>query len=576
MNKFFYVVILFLVITIEQTFSNDKKIALLYPEYTLSIPGENKTWIQQNYYQWELFLIQNKFKYDVIKDSDLEGGLSGDYSTLVLPAVKSLSSTEINVIKDFLSEGNSIFATKSMGVLDVDGKWRGWNELEEIFGLSFVSETSEKEYSKIHSLFGGTPLSHNIPPGFRLQITTYDRPIEVKVNSQNTKSIGYWQNSEIPFEGKRSSDNSTSIVYGKYGKGKFVWMGFEYSAVVGAKKHQQYANQLLVNIINWLNDELIIQFDTWPKGAKSAAVFSVDVEFKFDYINNALDLFENEKLPLQFYVLAESIDTLSLTRLNKIGDVGLHGDEHTLFKWQDYNTQLSRLSNAESIVESLIGKRTISFRPPETAFDNTTMDVMNDLNFKILAADIIEDRAVPQFPDDHPKIMIIPKTGFDDFDIFQRLKMENTIDQANRYLLDFYRTYEEGGLYSLNFHTQMQCRKEFIDALIKPIQEIKSKNVWITTHDQVYEWWEKISNLKLSVHRIEDNNYFVEIINTGTTKIDDVVISIAKNNFTDLSNLQIITNGRNLEFEIDINLEQIKLPLPTIYPSQTITMNLSY
>ena len=390
-----------------------------------------------------------------------------------------------------MNNGNSVFSTCSMGVLNPDGQWKGWDDLEQIFGISFVSEIPQKEASKIHTIFGGTAFSSNISPGFRLQITTYDKPIEVKINSANTFPLGYWQSSDVLFEGKNKTDNTTSAVYGNYGKGNFVWLGFEFSAIVGSKEHQNTAENLFKNIINYLSNNLIVQFDTWPNGKQSAAVLSCDVEFKFNFINNALDLLEKENMPAQFYILTESIDYQSFERLKKIGDVGLHGDDHVLFKWQDYNTQLNRLTNGLAALEKLTGKKPIAFRPPETFYDNTTLEVMKALNVNVLSSDFIEDRAVPQFLENYPGLLIIPKTGYDDYDIFQRLKIENIADQSKKYILDFNRTYEEGGLYSLNFHTQMQCRKEYIDALRLPIEEIKSKDVWITTHDRVYDWWKK-------------------------------------------------------------------------------------
>jgi peptidoglycan/xylan/chitin deacetylase (PgdA/CDA1 family) len=573
--RFGYILFLFTLLYAD-SYANDKKVALLYPNNTIMLPSENSSWLTDNFYRWELFLMQNKFKYDIIKDDDLESGLSDDYSLLILPAAKCLSEKEFLSIKEFMSDGNSVFSTWSMGVYTTEGKWNGWENLEQLFGFNFVSEIPEKEGSRIHSIFGGTPVSTNIPAGFRLQVTTFDKPIEVRINSSNTLPIGHWQNSLIPFEGKNEIDNTTSAVYGNFGKGNFVWLGFEFSAVVGSKQHQEVANYLLKNIINWLTDDLIVQIETWPNGKQSAAVLSCDVEFNFSYINNALDLLEEGKLPAQFYILTESIDYQSLERLNKIGDVGLHGDDHIVFKWQDFNTQLNRLSNGMTSLEKLTGKKPIAFRPPETSFDDITLDAMSSLNMHILSSDLIEDRAVPQFLESHPEILVIPKTGFDDYDVFQRLKIENVDDQSKRYILDFYRTHEEGGLYSLNFHTQMQCRREFVNALIKPIREIKTKDVWITTHDRVYDWWVKRSKLKLNTKLIDNKNYLVEIDNQIEEQIDDVVIGLHKKNFANLGSIQITLDGKQLDYMVDFNLQTITIFLPRIYPKEIKRVSISF
>ncbi|HAB51608.1 MAG: hypothetical protein A2315_08715 [Ignavibacteria bacterium RIFOXYB2_FULL_35_12] len=569
-------ILIFITIFCTNLSAQQKKIALLYPQNTIALPSENTLWLTDNFYRWELFLIQNKYKYEIIIDDDLEDGLSDEYTLLILPAAKCLTENEIRSIKEFMNEGNSILSTLGIGVFDPVGKWKGWGDLEQIFGVSFVSEITQKEGSRIHTLFGATPISSNIPPGFRLQITTYDKPVEVRIMSENTFPLGYWQNSIIPFEGKNKIDNTTSAVFGNYGKGNFVWLGFEFSAVVGAKEHQKTSNQLFKNIIHWLTDELVVQLETWPNGKQSAAVLSCDVEFKFNYINNALDLLEQENLPSQFYILTEAIDYPSFERLKKVGDVGLHGDDHLLFKWQDHNSQLSRLSNGIITLEKGMGRKPIAFRPPETFYDKVTLDAMDALSLNILASDNIEDRAVPQFLESHPKLLVIPKTGFDDYDIFQRLKIESINEQANRYILDFNRTHEEGGLYSLNFHTQMQCLKEFVDALIQPIQEIKSKDVWITTHNHVYDWWLKKNKLELKTKLIGDKNYIVEIENGGEADIDDVVLSLSKKNFSDLSTIEIMLDGRSLDYASDFVTQKIKVAVPVIRSKETKLVSISF
>lgn len=565
----------FIILVSSNISAQNSKIALLYPQFTISLPTENSNWIKDNFYRWELFLMMNKYKYDVLQDSDLDDDLSSDYSLLIIPAARSLGEKEIQSIKNFMANGNSVLATWGLGVYDLDGKWKGWENLEQLFGVNYSTEITQQESSRIHSLFGGTPISSKIPPGFRLQITTFDKPIEVKISSPNTFPLGYWLNNEIPFEGKNKSDYTSSAVYGSFGKGKFVWFGFEFSAVVGTKMHQANANQLLNNSIHWLKDDLIVQFETWPDGKKAAAVLSCDVEFKFSYINNALDLLETENVPAQFYILTESIDNSSFERLKKIGDIGLHGDDHVLFKWQDYKTQLTRLSNGIGILEKLVNKKPISFRPPETFYDNITLDVMDDLNIKILSSDFVEDRSVPQFLESHQNILIIPKTGFDDYDVFQRLKIEDVELQAKRYILDFNRTYVEGGLYSLNFHSQMQCKKEYVSALNEPIEEIKSKDVWITTHDQVYDWWVKKSQIKLSINIIDDKNQIIEIFNDSDQEIEHFSISLYKKNFTLLSDLKLQLNGQELQYTPDYINQKIKVILPKIFSKETIKLNVS-
>jgi hypothetical protein len=563
-------------ITAIELIAENQKIALYYPELSISVESENANWLIENFYRWELFLVQNKFKYDVIDDSDLETISSSEFTMLILPAARCLSEDQIVSIRDFLTEGNSVLATWGLGVYNEKGEWKGWGNLEELFGAKFIAEIPQSDISKIHSIFGSTPLSSEIPAGFRLQFTTYDKPLEIKIQSGNTYPIGYLLNSNIPFEGKKETEYTTSAVYGGRGKGKFVWFGFEFSAIVGHKEHQKAANTMLINAVQWLSNGFIVQPETWPNGYQSAAVLACDVEFKFDYINNALDLIDLEPIPLQFYILTESIDLSSFDRLRNYGEIGLHGNDHLSFKFQDLELQKERLSSGINELVKLGSKKPIALRPPETYYDETTLKAMTILNMKILASDFVEDRAVPQFFENYPEIMIIPKNGFDDYDIFQRLKLESVRAQAEKYVLDFRRTHAEGGLYTLNFHTQMQCRKEYVDALLNPIEEIKARNVWTTTHDKVYDWWLSKSKIKTVTKVLDERNLQVEVENNGEKKIEGLTFNIYKKDFFDFSDIEVFLDSQKYDYTTNYDKSRISVIIPIIQPKEIIQLKINY
>lgn len=572
----FLFISLFILFNSPKSFAEKSRIALFYPKKTIQMLTQNGDWLINNFYRWELFLTQNKFNYEVIYDEQLEDISTDDFSLLILPSAKYLSGEDISAIKRFMEYGGSVIATAGFGVLNENGGFAGWKNLEQLFGLKFVSEISEKEYSKIHSIIGGQAFSTNIPPGFRLQLTTNDKPIEVKINSDITKPLGYWLNNDAPFEGKAKSERTTSAVYGKYGRGKFVWLGFEFSSVVGAKEHTKIANQLWLNLINWLSGGIVFYLETWPEGHQCAAVISCDVEEKFPLINNALDILEKEIIPAQFYILTESIDFPSFIRLSKFGDIGFHGDEHTLFKWQSFDHQLQRLNNGIKFLMELTGKKPISFRPPETFYDDLTLAAMSEAGIRVLTSDFIGDRAVPQWLENYQDILIIPKTGYDDYDAFYNKKLKLSSEQSDLYIKDFLRTYEEGGLYTLNYHTQIQCRPELVEALIDPIKLIKSKNVWITTHDSVYYWWLAKEKINVVCRNLNDGKFTVDITNQNENDMKSLVLVIHMNNIWDKGLLKAISNNILLNVEKDFTEDKYKIKIPLISAGKAIQIKIEF
>ena len=119
------------------SYSKDEnsKVALLYSGYSEKLLPKTSTLVHDQITFWELFFIQNKINYAVITDDDLESGLSDDYSVLVLPNSIVLSDAELNNVKLFLSDGNSVFANKIVGEKDENGKDRGKEILNTLFGF---------------------------------------------------------------------------------------------------------------------------------------------------------------------------------------------------------------------------------------------------------------------------------------------------------------------------------------------------------------------------------------------------------------------------------------------------------
>jgi hypothetical protein len=228
------------------------------------------------------------------------------------------------------------------------------------------------------------------------------------------------------------------------------------------------------------------------------------------------------------------------------------------------------LKNSIDILEKQSSREVISFRPPETRYDEETIKALKNLHIKILSSDFIEDRSVPQYYDDMENILIIPKTGYDDYDIFHTLKIRTYVEQAERYLLDYRRTSEEGGLYNLYYHSQIQCLKDYVDALEICINQFKADKAWITTADKVYEWWSKREKLFITPRKLSDDQYIVEITNNNDSTVEDVVINFAKNNLND--NFGIRDNKNSIPY-FSYNPEQklVKIFTGTILSKETKT-----
>ena len=556
------------------SYSKDEnsKVALLYSGYSEKLLPKTSTLVHDQITFWELFFIQNKINYAVITDDDLESGLSDDYSVLVLPNSIVLSDAELNNVKLFLSDGNSVFANKIVGEKDENGKDRGKEILNTLFGLSYQGVIEKSELSKIHSIKGNTSLSINIPAGFRLRVDASNLPIKAKVNSIHSHALGYWYKDDFPYAGLPDDSLTTAIAYGTKDKGKFVWIGFDFTEVVGSKTHQEALNNLLINSISWLQGKNSTWVETWPNGKNSTVIVSCDVEFEFDHIINAIKILNQEKIEGQYYILTDVMTTGAMNQILKNGDIGLHGDNHEVFKFQPYEQQYKRLDAARNILEQKSGRKVLGFRPPETVYDNKTIEALKNIHFAFLASDNIEDRSVPQYFDNDKDLLIIPETGYDDYDILIRFKIEDYHKQAERYLLDYKRVNDEGGLYVLNYHSQLQCLKDNVEALRICIDEFKKHNSWITTANEVNDWWRVKNNLSASIKNEYDDSLKIELRNKDSIKAVNVAVGLYYVNLNLNSNFSVSSANKDLKYDFDKENNQLRIYVDELNPFQSKTI----
>ncbi len=198
------------------------------PAECLAEPPVGSTWLNDNLSTWEKFLDNLKIKYDIISDNTVETGKHFKYKLIVLPGTKSISSEEALQLKKYLEQGGSVFATGGIGTYSDDGKWRGWEFLNQVFGIEFSYELKPNEFSKIHTVCGSLPITANIPTGFPLKVATWDRPMAVEVLDPRTTQVSFWYNYRLD-DGlvREEIKKSAGIAFGNYGKGRFMWMGFQ-------------------------------------------------------------------------------------------------------------------------------------------------------------------------------------------------------------------------------------------------------------------------------------------------------------------------------------------------------------
>jgi len=508
------------------------KIAILKSTYTkLNIP-ELAEWQNANLAEWENYLRNRRLVYRVITSKDLETGIKG-YNLLILPSAFSLSEKEKSAIRKFLSAGGGVLATGALGARNEEGEWQGWTFLSSLFGVEVTGEIGQKnKVSASLTLKANSPLSRHIPPGFRLEVTTYDRPLVVKAVEPRTSPLGYWYDfrafPDLPF---MEIDKNCGLVYGEYRQGRFVWVGFELGAVVGAKFHQVVWDRLLSNSISWLRKEPVAWLNPWPcadKEAKAAVVFVCDAEHRYLHALNALRVLNNQGISGTFFLVPEeAVNNPQATKtLAEYGEIGLHGV--AVYRWQPYEEQFTRLKKGKELIEDLTGKKVWGFRPPEELYDSSTIKALMELGFDYICADSLQDRTCPSLIGIRKKTLLtLPKAERGDYELLIKDSLRDTMEIFNALQNDFLRIYDVQGAYFLLYHSHLLCTEKNIPALKRFVEFCKGKSVWFATCKEIADWWQGFDNVFVNAKRRGRSRIVLNISNNSSIMVKDIRLFIA-------------------------------------------------
>jgi len=526
---------------IKSALSKEKPhIAILYSQYTENMLPEGNTWLNDNVNTWKKFLDNSHQSYDIISDETIELGQHYKYGLIVLPGSRSLSDRETINLKKYVDRGGSVFATSGTASYSNDGKWRGWEFINKVFGINFKKEIKNDDLTKIHTLRGGLPITANIPTGFPLKVATWDKPIAAEVMDPRTVQVSFWYNYRLENGLSRENIKKTAgIVYGNYGKGRYVWMGFEINSVIGVQEDYVFFERLFNNSISWLTYKPLAYYNEWPRGYKAAAIIAPTLSQDIYNINNLLGVLKSEKVKATFFIdpyKAEQNKKLvkSLSRYGDIGaliDIGyLASINDTSNKLDDYNTQLEKLNSAKSILESITGKTITGVNPYYGLFDENTVQSLIDDKYRFVITDSLTDRSVPKTiirGDD--KIILITKTARDDYEVIRDFGLTLPDYQLYTYQEDVDRILFEGGLYVFKLHTEYQCKPENVGVVRKIIKDLMKKGFWITTASEINRWFERKDKVEIRVVPRGENRTVVTVSNPGDKTINSLVVKVDLN-----------------------------------------------
>ena len=542
----------------------------------------------ENIRGWQHLLEAMEIRYETVHDSDLASKDLSGYSVLVMPNVKALSDTQMVHLKKYLNDGGSIYATGGIGSFTERGDWRGWNFLSEVFGLQYTKDITPDQATRLHSLRGGLPITGGIPTGFSLNIATWDHPMACEVLERRTTQASTWYNFTTDSGLVRDAVQKTAgIAYGRYGKGRFVWMGFDLNSVIGDQKDYIAFDILCRRSIDWLMRTPTVQVRDWPAPYTAAASLLVSCEGKFENVPALEAVMRSERLPLTFFVAPGSDRSYwpppSLLRPPARAAMLVDAEQDSARFAESIGGTRPGTPVAHAIFANDGGDQEsrshfLGALPAGGRYNEMSLHGLMANGFTYVAGDSMTDRAVPEtIIRGKQALVAFAKTARGDEEVMQRFGLRDTAFQLYTYKEDIDRVLFLGGMYMLLLHSDLQCRPEYVTVIGDVARYLRSNNVLIASPEELAHWWVAKNALEVSCKVRSKRRLAIQISNPSAESIANAVVQVNINKrVTDVKLTSDIIGTRIPPFRFVPELQEVEITLPYLERGASLSLYLDY
>jgi peptidoglycan/xylan/chitin deacetylase (PgdA/CDA1 family) len=470
---------------------------------------------------WRRALGQQGIQNDVVDDRRLLSGDLGAYKLLVVPMAACLSDKEADAIRAFASQkDHGLILNGAAGAFRENGDWREVSLAAEIVGGEDIREVTPEKNGAVYTLLDGrSPLSANLPPGLRMQVKTYDRPVTMSLLELRSEAAGWWIEDRSP---GGISNKRVSLAIGTYGGGRFVWTGFTPESLV-APYGVKAGETLVRNLVAYAAFRPIFGKEPWPLGRQAAVAFAQETDGRLDSSGAGSSLFSARRIPCTFFCAPDSArrDPGAFKRLaSQPGfEIGLQGSPE--YGVGTRASQEGQLWAGRQVLQGLGARTVAGYSPWRAAYDGRTLSALRDAGFSYLAGDPAGWGPPEALHVDRPKLwslgrnfkllISLPHAGLDDADLeLERLKR------------DFDAVYRIGGFYNLSFHSSLLRKDQQAQVLSKFLDYVKTKNVWLATYGEVADWSDRWMLVDIDSKRVSEVRSSLLVSNRSENAFDSL------------------------------------------------------
>jgi hypothetical protein len=479
---------------------------------------------------------------------------------LVIPSSPCMTIDTRAAMEAAASRGQGLIFTGLAGVFDAGCRRIGFGLIVGATGASRAQELEQRAMVYV-VLPAGTPLSADIPPGARIELSPA-RQVALRHLSPDAYYSDYALQPQ-PAGGQPLLDGA--LARSARGSARIVYWGFELHNVFPRDWNRSIVRLLVRNSVAWAARVPLGWVEPWPRGRRAAAAFAQDVEYEFTNARFAVDSLRAAGVSGTYFVTSKyAAHYKRITRqLAAAGEVGTHTENHRRLGGTPRDVQHARLVTSQRQLKRLLGSPVTGLRPPEEQFDTATMAAWLAAGGKYLFG-VNDSRAAA------PELLRI---GEDTLVLFSRVVADDLAmissgirpDEhvfATQFLNDLAQVRALGGLYLLSYHSQLLARPELVSVVARVARAAAAdSSIWTVTAGEIAAWWRARASLRVETRVNGRNVVAVTVRNRAEDSITGAVVRVV------LPEARRVLGANTALLSSDAGM--VRLALPTIPGSTT-------
>ena len=419
-------------------------------------------------------------------------------------------------------------STTNEGVIVSYYTWRGFSNKSE------TPFPRTGGVTRRFTLRGNTPITAGIPGGYRAKIQVYNPGVSVRITDPDrVYSAGFWYDFATDPPIQQDVLNPVSgLVYGTFGEGRIVFMGFSPDALgasSGDPEDEEMLGRLFDNVLSFLQREPIVWTHDWPLGHAAAVMMTANMAGSSPGATRMATFFENENVSATVFVdesIGSNLPEL-VSRLYDQGDVGIL-DPTSDRSTGSVDVLRARFRRYRKALMDIVGGPVTGYRSfRRGALARATKEALSSEGYTYFLPDSIGRRTTP-------KIMGAPYESLTRIGVTAREYGSNQLLSTDRgpmaldslLLPEAYRVLDEGGVFRLTLPMGIFTSEEQVSRLGQFVQRLRQEKFWIASGSEIAHWWRLRKGLNVSVEQRSKSRIFVRVSNDNGNTAEEATVSI--------------------------------------------------